>query len=155
VLKADLKVGDEIAIKPGDRRLEYRGVHFPVTDMVYLASGTGIVPILEQVRAVLPNGQSSVKSVTVVWMDEDANNFDVIADQLEREYNKYTTKLAVACVVDNMRVNSLADNSGIVNAIPDFIPGTMAVLCGPRPMQRKAVAYLTSRGYPEECICSL
>jgi NAD(P)H-flavin reductase len=155
VLKSDLKLGDEIAVKPGDRKLEYRGAHFPVTDMVYLASGTGIVPILEQVRAVLPNGQSSVKSVTVIWMDEDAGNFDVIADQLEREYHKYTTKLAVSCVVDNMRVNSLADNTGIVNAVPEFIPGTMAVLSGPRAMQRKAVTYLTSRGYPEDCICML
>jgi ferredoxin-NADP reductase len=121
-MKNDLKVGYEIAVKPGDRKLEYRGAYFPVTDMVYLASGTGIVPILEQVRAVLPNGQWSVKSVTVIWMDEDATNFDVIADQLEREYHKYATKLAVACVVDNMRVNSLADNNGIVNAVPEFVP---------------------------------
>ena len=155
VLKSDLKVGDEIAVKPGDRKLEYRGSHFPVTDMVYLASGVGIVPILEQVRAVLPNGQSSVKSVTVIWIDEDANNFDVISDHLEREYHKYTTKLAVSCVVDNMRVNTLADNKSIANAIPEFIPGTMAVLSGPRPMQRKAITYLTNRGYPEDCICML
>jgi predicted ferric reductase len=125
VMKNDLKVGDEIAVEPGDRKLEYRGAYFPVTDMVYLASGTGIGPILEQVKAVLPNGQSSVKSVTVIWMDEDATNFDVIADQLEREYHKY--------------VNSLADNNGIVNAVPEFVPGTMAVLSGPRAMQRKAV----------------
>jgi ferredoxin-NADP reductase len=150
-----LKVGDEIAVKPGDRKLEYRGTHFPVTDMVYIASGVGIVPILEQVRAVLPSGQSSVKSVTVIWIDEDASNFDVISEQLEREYNKYTTKLAVSCIVENLRVNTLADNNSIVNAIPEFIPGTMAVLSGPRPMQRKGVTYLTNRGYPEDCICLL
>eukprot|EP00545_Synedropsis_sp_CCMP1620_P007339 CAMPEP_0119022186 /NCGR_PEP_ID=MMETSP1176-20130426/27454_1 /TAXON_ID=265551 /ORGANISM="Synedropsis recta cf, Strain CCMP1620" /LENGTH=419 /DNA_ID=CAMNT_0006976949 /DNA_START=149 /DNA_END=1408 /DNA_ORIENTATION=+ len=155
VLKNDLKVGDEIAVKPGDRKLEYRGQHFPVTDMVYIASGVGIVPILEQVRAVLPNGSSSVKSVTVVWIDENADDFDVISDHLEREYYKYTTKLAVSCVVDNMRVNTLADNYSIVNAIPEFIPGTMAVLSGARPVQRKAANYLVSRGYPQDSICEL
>jgi ferredoxin-NADP reductase len=154
-LKNDLKVGDEIAVKPGPRKLEYRGKHFPVTDMVYIASGVGIVPILEQVRAVLPNGSSSVKSVTVVWVDENSDDFDVISDHLEREYYKYTTKLAVSCVVDNLRVNTLADNDSIGNAIPEFIPGTMAVLSGPRAMQRKATNYLLSRGYPSDVICEL
>jgi ferredoxin-NADP reductase len=154
-LKEDLKVGDEVAVRPGERKLEYRGKHFPVTDMVYIASGVGIVPILEQVRAVLPNGSSSVKSVSVVWVDETSEEFDVIADQLEREYFKHRTKLAVSCVVDNLNVNTLADNMEIVNAIPDFTAGTMAVLSGPRPMIKKAIRYLASRGYPEDVICEL
>lgn len=41
VLKQDLKVGDEIALKPGKDRLGYRGQYLPVTDMVYIACGTG------------------------------------------------------------------------------------------------------------------
>lgn len=148
-------MGDEIAVKLGRRRLEYRGQHFPVTDMVYIASSVGIVPILEQVRAVLPSGSSSVKSVTVLWIDESQDDFDVISDQLEREYYKYTTKLAVSCVVDNLKVNTLADNMAIVSSIPEFIPGTMAVISGPANMQRKATNYLVSRGYPEDCVCEL
>lgn len=155
VLKEDLKVGDEVALQPGPKKLNYTGQYMPVTDMVYVACGTGIVPILDLVRAVLPSGTSSVRNVNVVWVNDDAADFDEIASQLEREYYKYSTKLAVTCVVDNLQQNTLADNQEIDNAIPSFIAGTMAVLSGPKEVSRKAAAYLIKRGYPQHCICIL
>eukprot|EP00560_Eucampia_antarctica_P003824 CAMPEP_0197834184 /NCGR_PEP_ID=MMETSP1437-20131217/21486_1 /TAXON_ID=49252 ORGANISM="Eucampia antarctica, Strain CCMP1452" /NCGR_SAMPLE_ID=MMETSP1437 /ASSEMBLY_ACC=CAM_ASM_001096 /LENGTH=155 /DNA_ID=CAMNT_0043438693 /DNA_START=802 /DNA_END=1266 /DNA_ORIENTATION=- len=67
VLKLDLDIGDEVAIKPGIKSLEYKGQYLPVTDMVFFAAGSGIVPVLEQVKTVLPSGTSSVKSLSVIW----------------------------------------------------------------------------------------
>jgi NAD(P)H-flavin reductase len=153
VLKQDMKVGDEIALRPGHRRLAYRGQYLPVTDMVYIAIGAGVVPVLDQVRAVLPNGSSSVKSVTVVWINEAAKDFDVTAELLEKEYFKYSTKLAVSCVVDDLQLHAIEDNVEINGVVPNFIQGTMAVLAGPEAMTKKAAAYLEERGYPEDTIC--
>jgi ferredoxin-NADP reductase len=155
VLKQDMKVGDEIAIRPGYRRLAYRGQYLPVTDMVYIAIGAGVVPVLDQVRAVLPNGSSSVKGVTVVWINGEAKDFDVTAELLEKEYFKYSTKLAVSCVVDDLQLHAIEDNVEINAVVPDFQQGTMAVLAGPEAMTKKAAAYLEERGYPEDTICVL
>jgi len=145
-------------LKPGNNRLEYRGQYLPVTDMVYVACGTGIVPVMDQVRMVLPSSSSSsVESVTVVWVNESTRDFDITAEQLEKEYHKYSTKLAVSCIVDDLTrgESALKDNSEIYEAVPDFIPGTMAVLSGPVAIMKQAVAYLEGRGYPLDCICIL
>lgn len=147
-----------MALKPGDNRLEYRGQYLPVTDMLYVACGTGIAPVMDQVRAVLPDDvSSSVKSVTVVWINESTRDFDVTADQLEKVYLKYSNKLAVSCIVDDLtkRERTMEDNSEIYDAVPDFKPGTMAVLSGPAAIMDKAAEYLERRGYPADCICIL
>jgi len=150
-----VEVGDEIALKPGAQTLQYRGQYLPVTDMVYFASGIGIVPVIEQVKAVLPSGSSSVKAVSVVWVNKNENDFDVAVSILEEEYFKYSTKLAVSCIVDDVRKNSLGKNQDIEDAVPLFNPGTMAVVSGPTAFSEKAKSYLMDKGYPEECICVL
>lgn len=155
VLKQDMKVGDEIALRPGKKRLAYRGQYLPVTDMVYIACGSGVVPVLDQVRAVLPKGSSSVKSVTVVFINDSAKDFDVTAELLEKEYFKYSSKLAVSCVVDDLLIHPIQDNVEINGVVPAFQQGTMAVLAGPEVMTKKAAAYLVDRGYPEDTICVL
>ena len=156
VIKHELKVGDEVALTPGGHRLSYKGQYLPVTDMVYVAYGTGIVPVLDQIRAVLPSGASSVSSVTVVWINASTEDFDVLADVLEKEYFKYSDKLAVSCiVVSNVEEMDFASNDDVNIAIPDFRQGTMAVLGGPTEILEKASFYLEDRGYPLDTICIL
>ena len=98
VLRDDLRPGDEVALRPGRRRLTYDGAHVPVTDVVYLASGLVIVPVIDQVRATLPKGRFSVPTSSVVWLNRDR---DLAMDDLEGEYLKHPNKLAVSCVVDD------------------------------------------------------
>jgi NAD(P)H-flavin reductase len=74
---------------------------------------------------------------------------------LEKEYFKYSTKLAVSCVVDDLLIHSVKDNAEINGVVPTFQQGTMAVLAGPEVMTKKAAAYLQDRGYPEDTICVL
>jgi hypothetical protein len=203
VLKQDLKVGDEVALRPaGSSRLSYRGQFLPVTDMVYIAvGGVGIVPVLDQVRAVLPKGSSSVQSVTVVWINDAARDFDINAELLEREYYKYSSRLAVSCIVCDLRPSSLTqqvraaslqqvpevaqpvgasagrgsrfdsnypepasaplpeavigDNVEINTAVPNYQPGTMAVLSAPRHISDRLLEYLIDRGYPRDTVCAL
>lgn len=153
MLKGELDIGDEIAIKPGGVSLEYRGQYLPVKEMVFLSSGEGIVPVLEQVRAVLPEGSSSVQLVSVLWLCGNTKDFDIADTQLEAEYRKYPSKLAVTCVDDDIRNSKMEDNKDIVEAIPDFLPGTMAIVTGPRAFRRKAKKYLLNQGYPNDTIC--
>lgn len=148
-------MGDEVAVQPGPRKLSYKGQYLPVTEMIYIACGVGIVPVIEQVRAVLPSGSSSVESVSVIWVNEDTKDFDVTSEQLEKEYFKYSTKLAVSCIVENLRRNSIENNEEITGAIPPFRPGVMAVVASPRQISGKARDYLIKKGYPEDCICQL
>jgi ferredoxin-NADP reductase len=155
VVQQELNIGDEVAIKPGDTRLNYRGQFLPVTEMVYIACGNGIVPVLEQARAVLPSGASSVVAVTIVWINEETKDFDVLAEVLEKEYFKYSDKLAVSCLVDSPRRRDWSDNAEINTSIPDFKQGTMAVLSGPTDLMEKAFYYLEDRGYPSDTICVL
>jgi len=142
-------------LKPGQQALQYRGQYLPVTDILYFTSGAGIVPVVDQVRAVLPPGSSSVKGASVVWINKNEKDFDVAMTTLESEYSKYNTKLAVSCIIDDARMNELGTNKDINDAVPSFRPGTMAVISGPSDFCAKAKKYLTGRGYQEECICIL
>jgi hypothetical protein len=160
VIKDEIEVGDEIALQPGSSRLEYKGRHLPVTNIVYIAAGTGIAPVLDQVRAVVPDSAAStVESANVVWINNAANDFDLIAEILEREYYKYSRKLAVTCVVvDDLhhQGHRLSDVADIDEAVDMFKPGTMAVLAGPSACVKKAVTFLQEdRGFPRDCICIL
>lgn len=129
--------------------------------MIYVASGMGIVPILHQIKAVLPKGSSSVKMVTVIWINGNTNDFDFAFKQLEEEYFKYSTKLEVSCIVDSVvdseRVSPslFKSNLEIEDAIPIFRPGTMAVVSGPQRFVQSASAYLQQKDYPEDCLCLL
>ena len=154
MIENDLSIGDEIALKPGPTTLEYRGQYLPVTDMLYFVSDTGVVPILEQVKAVLPSGTSSVKNVNVVWVNKKSEQFELAYDQLEEEFFKFNTKLEVGCcLVDDYLY--MENNGEIIESVPDFRPGAMAVVAGPTEFVRQAERFLKSRGYPNEVICAL
>jgi len=158
LLQNELQVGDEIAIQPtGVSRLQHRGRH-EVTNMLYIAVGTGIAPVLDQVRAILPDASAapSVQSVSVLYINDAADDFDVTAQLLEQEYHRYSDKLdSVDCVVMDYMAE-LAGNPDMDEAVPTFQPGTMAVLAGPSASMKKIVAFLQQeRGFPRECICVL
>lgn len=156
ILRNELQPGDEVAIKPGKSHLVYQGKHVPVTDMVYLASGLGIIPILDQIKAITPKGSSSVKVSSVTWFNNNRDDFDLAMDDLEAEYMKNPSKLAVSCIMDDVVKNPLDGNKEVEEAVPYFNAGTMAVVCGtPKVFAEKARGYLMRRGYPENCICVL
>lgn len=169
-LRHDMLEGDEIAIQPGGQRLEYRGLYTPVSRMLYLCVGTGIAPVLDQLRTVLPamvqeETTTAVKDVSVVWINKNLGDFeDDITNVLEHDfYEPYSEKLTVACVLlDEENEDESASetswelyrNEEIRDVVAPFRPGTMAVLSGPSNAMKQAVAYLQeAKGYPRDCIC--
>jgi len=157
VLYEQMELGDEVAIKPGKSTLEYRGQDLPVTDMVYLCNGLGVVPIINQVKELVGVQSSTVKTLSVVWINEKADEFYKGAyNELEDEFYKYNKQLDVSCCLENdVYSGSMSDNEEIVASVPDFQPGTMAVLAGPDYFVKKANMFLQSKGYPADCICAL
>lgn len=154
LLQDELVAGDEVAIKPGPKTLFYKGQYLPVTDMLYFISDDGVIPILDQVKSVLPNGASSVMNVNVVWLNKRSEQFDVAYDQLEKEFYKFNSKLEVSCCLVNA-YTGMEENAEISESVPNFRPGTMAVIAGPSNFVILAERYLRRRGYPKDVVCSL
>ncbi len=146
-------------MRPGLKTLSYNGQYLPVTDMVFLVYGSGIVPIIDQVKSILPSYSStSVRSASVTWVNNDYDAFDLAVNELENEFYKYNKKLDVSCCLATMLSTEkrLEDYPDIEQSIPNFQPGTMAVISGPTEFSDKASTYLQSnRNYPTDCICIL
>ncbi|CAM9108371.1 unnamed protein product [Phaeothamnion confervicola] len=147
--------GDELAVRPGRQGLSYRGPYSPITDVVMVASGPGIVPMLQLVTELLPSRESSVNAAAVVWLNERADDF-VLYSELENNFYKYHRKLDVSCIIErDLFGHQLAANPRVRDAVPEFKIGTLAVVAGPDYFVRKVQDYLSRQGYPEEVIIAL
>jgi hypothetical protein len=159
LLQDYMKTGDtELAIHPGISKLEYNGSYHPVTEMIYLVIGTGIVPVLEQIPTVIESSSSivdvkssssssrssssssstGIERVSVVWINSAMEEFDVLSDTLKNLYERYPTQLAVTCGIETNLISSITqdiaveyffnNNVEMKDMIPTYQPGMMAVI---------------------------
>ncbi|KAG5190314.1 cytochrome b5 reductase domain-containing protein [Tribonema minus] len=150
-----LAIGDEVAARPGRAMLQYRGPYAPITDVVLIACGLGVVPMLQLVRELLPARESSVRAASVVWLNEAAEDF-ALYGELERAFYKYHRKLDVACIIErDLFGHALAGNRRVREAVPAFRIGTLAVVSGPDFFVAKVRDYLVRQGYPDEVIITV
>ncbi|CAM9490177.1 unnamed protein product, partial [Chrysoparadoxa australica] len=151
-----LAIGDEVAVRPGMQRLVYQGPYTPITDVLMVASGLGIVPMLQMVRELLPSRESSVDTASVVWLNEHAEDF-ALYDLLETAFYKFHRKLDVSCIIErDLFGHQLASNEKVREAIPEFKIGALAVVSGPDDyFKAKVEAYLERHGWPREVIVTL
>jgi hypothetical protein len=158
MLQHERSVGDKIGIRPGPVKLQYQGQYLPVTNMLYVAAGTGIVPVLDQVQSIFEDAEKSLSrfnGISVVWINENVDQFDGCLDILEQLYEKHKSRLSVTCVVEDLSLHFFADSSEIQAAIPNFRGGTMAVLSAPAAVTRQVNTFLRTRGFPQDTICIL
>ncbi|CBJ30027.1 Cytochrome b5 reductase domain-containing protein [Ectocarpus siliculosus] len=151
----NLPLGDEIAVKPGRAGLVYGGANQPITDLVLVANGVGVVPMIQMVNELLPSSSSSVASASVVWLNEKAEDF-ALYSELEKAFFRNHRKLDVSCIVERDLFGShLEANANVNAASPEFKIGTLAAVAGPDFFTRKVTDYLVRRGYPEDAIIGL
>lgn len=50
--------GDEVAVKPGRDGFVYGGPDMPMTNLVLIAAGVGVVPMIQMVNELLPSSSS-------------------------------------------------------------------------------------------------
>lgn len=51
-------------MKPGREGLQYRGPYSPITDLVLIATGLGVVPMIQMINELLPSSDSSVSTAS-------------------------------------------------------------------------------------------
>jgi hypothetical protein len=179
VLQDYVLTGDkEIALQPGSCQLEYRGTHYPVTEIVYVVVGTGIAPVLDQIRVVLTPAYSSssssstsgIENVSLVWINDSLADFDITTDLLQQEHERHSSKLNVTCgIVENLKSITkeqaatyfVQNNVEINDTIPTYQPGMMLVIAieglqSSSLLKQVATQFVQqNKGFPSDCICVL
>lgn len=51
-------------MRPGREKLVYRGAYSPITDLVLIATGLGVVPMIQMVKELLPSRYSTVTAAS-------------------------------------------------------------------------------------------
>mmetsp|Transcript_35833 Transcript_35833/g.56245 ORF Transcript_35833/g.56245 Transcript_35833/m.56245 type:complete len:443 (+) Transcript_35833:91-1419(+) len=151
-----LAIGDEVAVKPGAKQLNYRGSYSPITDLTLVAAGpTDIVPLIQLTRELLGNRESSIETANIIWANEDQEDF-FLFKELEKSYFKYHPKLEVSVLlINDLFGHDLVKNNQIQEALPEFKIGTMAVISGPDYFVQKMKTLLSYVGYPDDVIVVL
>ncbi|CAN0425997.1 unnamed protein product, partial [Laminaria digitata] len=122
--------GDEIAVKPGREGLVYGGPYSPITDLVLISTGLGVVPMIQMVNELLPSKDSSVSAASVIWLNEKAEDF-ALYGELEEAFFRNHRKLDVSCIVErDLFGHQLGANANVREAAPDFKIGTLAAVAG-------------------------
>jgi hypothetical protein len=89
----------QLAAKPSEGRLDYKGEYLPVSDLHCIASGLGSIPAVEIIRELLPGSASSIERANFVWVNEDESQF-VLYQDVEKLWYKYSRNLDISCVLE-------------------------------------------------------
>eukprot|EP01084_Bolivina_argentea_P259793 438512_1 len=150
-----LALGDEVAIRPGRSPLHDSPPAGPVSEIVMIASGLGIVSMLSLAQDLLPAGESSVKAMNVIWLNEKEEDFSLYPE-LEDLYYRFHHKLDVNCIIEgDLYGNHLEANYEVTSAIPEYRSGILAAVSGPLFFVEKVREFLLKCGYPPRQIVSL
>jgi len=163
---ATLSLGDDVAISPSSDAdaLTYTVLDVPITDLVFLSNGVGIVPALSQAKAVV----ASVKSIAIVWVNRRESDFvKECYEKLEKLFYRFNRRVDVSCCLsideysgettsDVRKPLSLSNYPEVTEGVPDYRPGMWAVLSGPGGFTEEAHEYLLQgRGFPSGAVCIL
>jgi 3-ketosteroid 9alpha-monooxygenase subunit B len=115
------------------------------TDLLLLAAGSGITPILSIVKSALVEGSGHVHLFYA-----NRSRADVIfASEIEGLEKRYYPRLTVTSWMED--VKGLPDSDAIATE-SDSHPGRDIYMCGPGPFMDVAVRALTERGVPRSRI---
>ena len=82
-----IPLGDELAFKGGKYRLKYTGGDSSISAVTLVASGLGIAPAIQIVRGILPDRESTVDDMELLWVNEDEKDFICTEDVESLEVN--------------------------------------------------------------------
>ena len=173
-----INIGGEAAVKAGRKGFQYRGQNLPITNLQCFVEDLGALPVMHLLKESLPRGRSTVKKADVFWLNEHEDDFITLYDDLEDLYYTYNNKMTLTCVVDdalhkpldllqntwspdesikdvrNQGSIGLFDrNPDLLQATPQWQPGTLAVIAGNPAFAEDISTYLAQKlDYPRECI---
>jgi len=148
--------GDELAVKAGRRRMRFLAPDDPITSISLVASGLGVAPALQLLYEVLPDGESTVQALDLLWINEAKRDF-LLNEQVEDLELAYGDLLHVTRVVDSDAHNAdTVMNGELRRAVAPYSYGSIAVLLAPETLLLKLRLLLVDQlGYPEQNIVSV
>uniref|UniRef100_A0A7S1XNN4 Flavoprotein pyridine nucleotide cytochrome reductase-like FAD-binding domain-containing protein n=1 Tax=Phaeomonas parva TaxID=124430 RepID=A0A7S1XNN4_9STRA len=150
-----LAPGDEIAAKCGPQRLDYTAEYQPVTSVVALVNADGILPALGVAQELLPSKEGSVETFNIVWVNDKEADF-VMYDEVERLFYKFPKQMDVSCVIDEDIVSGIDSNAAVLDSVPRWEPGAMAIVAGDPGFCSSARSFLEAVAeYPNDTICNV
>lgn len=147
-----MALGDELAFKAGRYRLNYQGEDDPIRYSSMVVSGLGITPAMQMLRGVLPGKDSTVEEVDLVWVNEDRADF-LCSTEVDGLQYGYIEKMQVTRVIQtDLFGKDVTENDVVRDAVSNYRPGAIAVVCGPDYFVTKVRAFFQQLKYPAENI---
>ncbi len=112
-------------------------------DLLFLAGGSGITPIISLIKAALAEGTGHL---ALVYANRDAGSV-IFADALTRLADRYPQRLRVEHWLDGERGYPTVDR---LTAIVEEYAGRDTFVCGPEPYMALAAKVLAGIGTPPE-----
>lgn len=156
LLLPTLTHGDEAAYKVGSNIFDYRGPENPIRFMTIVASGVGIVPILELLQRVLTRtDEFNVESVELLWINDSKEDF-VFNHAVEHLEAEHPERFFCARVLDQ---DIGAEDSVLNDKVRDSLPlaetGRVAIVAAPSTIAAKFRSALDSLIYRSDNIMSI
>ena len=143
-----LALGDEIAFKTGKNRLNYIGNDDSIHHITIIASGMGILPAIQIIRGILPDFDSTVESVDLIWINEEKADFFCNSEIEKLEY-RYFERFIVNRILDSdlfgcdfTKIEEISDQ------VSTYIPGKIAIVCAPDFVISKSRSLFYEMDYP-------
>ena len=150
-----LAVQDEIAFKIGRNKLNYIGNDDTITQISIVASSMGIVPVIQIIRGVLSDPESSVESVDLLWINEDKGDFFCNREIEKLEY-RYFERLVINRVLEtDLYGRDSSKVSEVMEQFSEYEPGRVAIISGPDYLISKARSLYYEMEYPTVNIMSI
>lgn len=150
-----MSLGEELAVKAGKRRLQYRGEDDPIEALSFIVSGQGIAPTLQIIKTITSDSDSAIGDLEVLWINERKKDF-VLNSEMEDLESKNSEKLFVTRVIDKEAINEKTQiNDQLREAVMPYQKGRLALLLGPEIFIKKSQELCLELGYPLENILSI
>ena len=150
-----LALGDEVAFKIGKNKLNYVGSDDTINRISIVASGMGIVPAMQILRGVLPDSESTVEAIDLLWINEDKSEFFCNRDVEKLEY-RYFERLSVTRILESdLYGRDLSKVDEITREFFLYEPGTIAIICGPDYVISKTRSLFYEMEYPTMNVMSV
>lgn len=150
-----LSLGDEIAFKLGKNSLNYSGSETPIQSLTMIASGTGIVPLIQLLRRLFTNSNYNIDRCELLWINSKKEDF-ILNGEVEKFEADYEDKFVCARVLDGaMESNDYELNQNMQDSLPGYEGGRVALLSAPEPLTTKFVEVLEQLQYPSSDVILL
>lgn len=154
-LLPSLAYGDEIAFKPGPNVLQYKGSENPIKFLTIVASGTGIIPILDILKRVLNDDEFEVDSCELLWINDSKEDF-IFNNEIEKLENAHGDRFFCARVLDeDITTEESVLNDKVRDSLPLAEPGRVAIVAAPATVANKFKPALDSLIYQQQNVMSI